>query len=353
MPKSSAKTNASAASKQKTKPKPGPGRNQAQSSRDAPLSTGTRQATSRAPRFEAQPRGGARIRHREYIGDVNGSIAFTLTSFPINPGMSQTFPWLSQIARQYESYKFHGLTFEFDGGRSANTDGKLALAVDFDAADAVPTSKLDLLNYDGVSSKKIWEDNEYICRAENLRKALTSYVRTAPLAANLDIKTYDIGNFLVSTVGQASAAFAGELFVVYDVEFMTPQLSSPSLAEGARVSGTAGLSTTVLFGTNAVVDPDSTLSVSVNGAGNTVTFNEAFDGIATCNCVGSTCNTIAAGAGTATASVQGTNSAGTNGLAVIYITATAGQTFIPTCSGFSGPVSASWWFAAFPSAAKA
>lgn len=38
------------------------------------------------------------FRHREYIGEVSSSIAFTTATYPVNPGMSATFPYLSTIA---------------------------------------------------------------------------------------------------------------------------------------------------------------------------------------------------------------------------------------------------------------
>ena len=53
------------------------------------------------------------VSHREYLGDINGTTAFTNTTYPLNPGVSQTFPWLSTIAASYQQYKFHGLIFEF------------------------------------------------------------------------------------------------------------------------------------------------------------------------------------------------------------------------------------------------
>ena len=38
-------------------------------------------------------RGSVIIRHREYLGDVNATTAFTLQQYPINPGQQLTFPW--------------------------------------------------------------------------------------------------------------------------------------------------------------------------------------------------------------------------------------------------------------------
>lgn len=337
MPKRSAKTNNGGPLQKKAKmmPQPGPGVNQAQIKRDAPLAVSNRQPRSGPPSWEGRPRGGARIKHREYIGDVNGSVAFTASSYAVNPGVSQTFPWLSRVARQYESYKFHNLCFEFDGGRAATTDGKIALVVDYDAADAIPASKLDMLNYEGASSQKIWQDSKFVCRPADLHKAASNFVRSAPLAANLDIKTYDVGNFIVATSGQASGAFVGELFVVYDVELMTPQLSSAD-APSFRGSSSAGLSAAAPFGTNFSDAAYSSINATVNGAGTTMTFNEAFSGLMTLSYTGTTmANQIAGGTATVTllATVNGTGSSPST--YVYAVSAATGQTFAPSAGTFS------------------
>lgn len=70
-----------------------------------------------------------RIQNREYIMDiVSGSSAnsFNYNTFDLNPGSSVTFPWLNRIAQNFESYRFHGLVFEFksmsaDALNSTNT----------------------------------------------------------------------------------------------------------------------------------------------------------------------------------------------------------------------------------------
>lgn len=69
-----------------------------------------------------------RISHREYVGDVvsGPSNSFTYKTYSLNPGNSSLFPWLSVISENFESYKFHGLVFEFksmsaDALNSTNT----------------------------------------------------------------------------------------------------------------------------------------------------------------------------------------------------------------------------------------
>ena len=58
------------------------------------------------------------ISHREYVGDIFAPPAatvdeFTIQAFPLNPGLEQTFPWLSQIAQNYEEYELKQCVFEF------------------------------------------------------------------------------------------------------------------------------------------------------------------------------------------------------------------------------------------------
>ena len=95
------------------------------------------------------------VRHREYIKDITGpsvGAAFTLYSFPINPGNPKTFPWLSQIAANYDQYALLGCVFEFKStasdffsGGTIGT-GTIVLATDYDAADAPYSSKLEMEN---------------------------------------------------------------------------------------------------------------------------------------------------------------------------------------------------------------
>lgn len=171
--------------------------------------------------------GSVRIRHREYIGDVSSSIAFANSQFSVNPGLAATFPWLSVIAANYESYLFTSLSFEYETQVSTATSGTLMLAIDFDAADAAPVSKVQLMSYHNAVRSPLWSECQYRGDVQDLHKfGMKRYVRTAALAANLDIKTYDVGTLNVATQGAIGATPAGELYVVYDITLNTPQLAS-------------------------------------------------------------------------------------------------------------------------------
>jgi len=49
------------------------------------------------------------VSHREYIQDITGSIGFTGIADYINPGNASLFPWLSQIAVNFEQWRPRGM----------------------------------------------------------------------------------------------------------------------------------------------------------------------------------------------------------------------------------------------------
>lgn len=103
---------------------------------------------------------GVRIRHREFIQDVSSSTSFVNQLFSINAGLASTFPWLSQIAPNFEQYKFHGLIFEFrstsaNALNSTNTAlGTVILGTDYNTAAAAFTSKQQMENNEWTCSTK-------------------------------------------------------------------------------------------------------------------------------------------------------------------------------------------------------
>jgi hypothetical protein len=194
----------------------------------------------KAPKVTAS-RDSCRVVHREFIANITGSVAYTLSqSLPVNPGLATTFPWLSVIAQAWEEYRFNKLKFCFYTRTGSNTPGSVLMSPDYDASDAAPSSEQVQSSYDETVEDAPWKD---ICCT--LKKQLMSgpmkrhYIRNAALAANQDIKMYDIANFFVGTVDGTAVSW-GKLWVEYDVEFYIPQLpptGAVSLAGGKISSG--------------------------------------------------------------------------------------------------------------------
>lgn len=245
----------------------------------APVSLSKKQNASRPVMSSDNSTGDlrVRVRHREYIQDLNGSVAFANTQLGINPGLSATFPWLSQMAQLFESYKFNSLRFQYRTQAPTSVTGKVLLAVDYDAADAAPASKAVLLQERTKADDVAWQNFDVVCDRADLHKfGIQRYIRSQALAANLDIKTYDIGNLNVATQGQAGATAIGEVWVEYDVELITPNNSAGAVAgQSEKVVANGSVSRTNIFGNTPAV----TFNVGriANAVNNTLTFTSSGD----------------------------------------------------------------------------
>lgn len=196
--------------------------------------------------------------HREYLGDILGTAAFTNRQYPLNPGMSSTFPWLSTLAASYQEYKFHGLVFEF---RSLITDfvtsgapGVIVMSTNYNADAPVYTTKQQMENAEfAVSTKPTINLMHGVECADKQTILPQRYVRSSSPPSGQDLRLYDLGNFQFASASNPIQDL-GELWVSYCVEFFKPIQATvtdvPGVAEHTRRTGTASanpLGTTVVF----------------------------------------------------------------------------------------------------------
>lgn len=211
--------------------------------------------------------GDAVVEHSEFIQDVPGTIAFSVLAggLPVNPGMSNTFPWLNQLANNYESYLFEKLEFEYRTSSSSATSGVLMLAIDYDASDPAPVGKVQISSYQDCARDAPWKSFIQRNKLQNLRKRSSYYVRNGALSANQDIKLYDVGNVFMASQGMAADTPAvGELWVNYKIRLMTPQLQDPAVgtSRSSRIIYT-GSTIDVNAGSNAPLVATGTATSSI------------------------------------------------------------------------------------------
>lgn len=170
-----------------------------------------------------------RVSHREFISDISSnSSAFATTTLAINPGNSTAFPWLSAIAANYESYTFKRLAYRYVPLCPTSTQGRITMAIDYDARDSIPTSKAVLSQYQGAVASPVWQQGLYVSTPANLTKFCKQrYVSGPTVPTNSDVKTYHVGLFTIATSNTpANLTQLGELWVEYEVEFQTPQIAT-------------------------------------------------------------------------------------------------------------------------------
>lgn len=180
------------------------------------------------------------IRRREYIADVVSSVGFVNSSYPLNPGLSSSFPWLAGVAQYHGQYRIHGMLVEFVstcGSAIASTNnalGTVVMATNYNATDPLFSSKQQMEDYDFSDSCRPTENfiHPIECALSDVPVDLL-YIRSGALASG-DYRLSDLGNFQLATVGmQAAGITIGELWFSYEIELYKPLLPiSPAGPDG-------------------------------------------------------------------------------------------------------------------------
>jgi hypothetical protein len=201
-----------------------------------------------------------RIKHSEMLTLVAGSVLFSATTFSMQPGLSSSFPWLSTQTYGWEKYKFNSLRAVYYTRTGTGTAGSVILSPDYDAADAAPASEQQATSFHGAADDAPWKT---VAVNFDMKRSKELYLRSGPLSANLDIKTYDFANLHVCTADGAVVNW-GKIFLEYDVTLLNPQLLSGTYAGGSVNGGGGGLTPALPFGNTPVVTPGSIVA-SCNG----------------------------------------------------------------------------------------
>lgn len=173
-----------------------------------------------------------RVKHREFIMDIVAPSDPYTIQLPVNPGMEETFPWLSMLAAGFETYKFHSLCFKYIPAVSTGTAGTVSIIPDYDSADTIESHKQKLLAHQDSVIGPAYQNLIMRSRTKNLHKSKEFYMRYGELMANKDIKMYDVAKLIIY-VQTAHTDTLGSLWVEYDVSLITPQLQSPEVVETA------------------------------------------------------------------------------------------------------------------------
>lgn len=299
--------------------------------RSVPAAMGSMKVTGR-PKTENARNGDCRIVHREYLGEVSLESTFKSTRYAINPGLPQSFPWLSSIAQRYESYRFEALRFCYETSSPSSQKGTVLLVPDYDSLDAAPVSKVQALAYRNSARAQPWLSFCQTSSREDLSKRNTYYVRRGTPPSGSDLRLYDTGNLFLCVQGDADVASVGELWVEYDVKLMTPQLEDSAVSATITNTGTPSIATPFGFRTA----PDSgTLQMSIDG--DDIKFLQAWEGIVNF-AVGATTPLTLSGAVTGSAAVaEVTTTLGTSSsMGLFKVKALQGQVLTLGLAGMSG-----------------
>lgn len=198
------------------------------------------------------------VRHREYIGDLFSSTTFATNTIPLNPGLIDSYPWLSKIACCFQQYKILGAVVQFipqtsDALSTGGSLGNVTLAAQYRTDQpAYPSMTMALESEFAVSGVP----SEPLVLAIECDPRLSAYnswyVRSAPQDTNEDVKTFDFVslNILVSS-NPVALTVLGQIWISYEIELMRPTglCDPPSFEFYVHVQPQAGVANATPIGT--------------------------------------------------------------------------------------------------------
>lgn len=164
------------------------------------------------------------VAHTELILTYSGDIlaSSNLVRFPLQPGDSFTFPWLSAQARGWEYYRFRKLKFHYVGRCASTTAGSIIGGPDYDAADDDPAHETVLATYTGALEDSVWKEVVWTLNPKLMGgndPQGRHFVRTKGLPPGEDIRLYDCGNMFFNLTGLSAQTTVGKIWVEYHVDF--------------------------------------------------------------------------------------------------------------------------------------
>ncbi|QMW68741.1 capsid protein [Crucivirus-264] len=232
---------------------------------------------------------GITISFQEYLGDVvtplqvGNSSPFDVTTYVINASNPRTFPWLSQIAQNFEQYEMEGMLFGF---RTTSADlvtngtnnlqlGTVIMATQYDVADPNFASKGEMLNYQFSTSVKPSQPAIHMIECDP-RQTSVNLLYTGTAAAGTDPRLYNLGRFSIATQGfQGSGIVIGELHVTYQVRLLKPKLWTTL---GENIPWSSGIYTMSSGSTKSWLGVSGTIATqTINNSNQTVSIDNNLD----------------------------------------------------------------------------
>jgi len=285
------------------------------------------------------------INHCEFFKSLTlpGTSNYSVTTVHCNPGNLAMFPWLSQIALRFETYKFRRLSFEYVTRTSTTTVGTCSLSFDFDVSDPAPATELEQLACRDSQTFPFYIPRTVMNIDLRGDFAPRHFNRAGMPDGVWDQKTYDLGNLHIATLGNSGTSTVGLLRVHYEIDLFTPQIQD---AIGGTFSSTAALDATHLFGSDMVSTGHARRPFTVASTSQLV-FQEPFEGIASLKAVGTGLTAPLTITGSNMHKGMGTtaNAAATDLLARFAVQAQAGDTLTAALAAATTITSAVWQLA--------
>lgn len=213
------------------------------------------------------------VTHKEFLGTISGSQLFENVGFSINPGLATSFPWLSQIAANYEEYDFIQLVYCYTSLLSDSTAsgavGQIIMTTNYNAGQQIYQTTNAMLNNIGTTcGRPIDTPMLHGVECDDEKNVQDShFIRTGAVPQGQDVKTYDLGIFQIATEGMpADGQLQGQLWVSYQVQLRKPRIFS-ALGRAIKIDALksdANINLNYMFGNPISRSPNNSIGCTLS-----------------------------------------------------------------------------------------
>lgn len=218
-----------------------------------------------------------RIKKREFLQNIVPQDPFAPIKIEFNPGLPESFPWLSGVAPNFEKYIVHKLKICYETAQSTFVPGMVMMAPEFNISDDLPLTKTELLEYAYAARAPVWKNFSIDISKKSIMNYRDYYIRIGSITT--DKKLYDPLYIIVATDAVSTdLSYCGELWVEYDVEFTLPQIiRRPDILNAGYKQIYTGLTTNTEPFQN-VISTTGGLKVDI-ASSSSLLFSEEFTGL--------------------------------------------------------------------------
>lgn len=176
--------------------------------------------------------------NKEYVRDIYLPLQvsnFTpIDTVNLNPGLSESFPWLAQIAINFEEYEFVQLAFTFKSAIENTTTatngqvGQVLMTTNYNPDAAPFGSKEEMMLYKGGMSCKSTQSMIHGVECEPALNAGSAQKFVRPGYTSESLKNFDLGVLNIAALNaptQYLGQCLGELWVSYTIRLRKPKVS--------------------------------------------------------------------------------------------------------------------------------
>lgn len=165
------------------------------------------------------------MKHKEFVDIVAPPAVASVTTYLVQPGMSEMFPWCAGMANNFQKYQIRNLVAHYEPSCSTSQNGLIGMAFEYNPAETVPSTFAGISQYAGFTQSSVW-DNISVPHDSKHPVKNVSNIEDVPG----DMNSYHSGRLLFYNEytggGVTSATVWGRIFISYEIAFTTPQVSS-------------------------------------------------------------------------------------------------------------------------------